>query len=48
MKIKQESNAGTLELPEPTEEDAGWYQCFAENIYGVAVSNKTELTLACK
>ena len=48
VKIKQEPNTGTLVLPEPTEDDAGWYQCLAENGYGVAVSNKTELKLACK
>ena len=48
VKIKQEANAGTLVLPEPTEDDAGWYQCLAENSYGVAVSIKTELKPACK
>ena len=46
VKLKQE--AGNLVLPEPTENDAGWYQCLAENSYGVAVSNKTELKRVCE
>ena len=48
VKIKEEANVGTLVLPEPTENDAGWYQCLAENRYGVAVSNKTELKRVCE
>ena len=48
VKIKQEANVGTLVLPEPMANDAGWYQCLAENSYGVAVSIKTELKRACE
>ena len=34
---------GTIEISNAGSLDAGFYQCVAENMYGVAVSNKTWL-----
>ncbi|KAG5874652.1 hypothetical protein JTB14_024876, partial [Gonioctena quinquepunctata] len=38
-RITQQTGRGTLSIAEPSDEDIGQYQCFAENQYGVASSN---------
>lgn len=35
----QEPPRGTLRILNPRNQDLGFYQCFAENVYGIATSN---------
>ena len=39
---------GTLIIAQPLEKDEGIYQCFAENDFGVSVTVKVHLRMACK
>jgi len=38
-RIAQQPGKGTLVFTKPRDQDAGQYQCFAENLHGVAASN---------
>ncbi|XP_060537044.1 neuroglian isoform X2 [Cylas formicarius] len=38
-RISQQTGRGTLSIAKPSEVDIGQYQCFAENLYGIATSN---------
>ncbi|XP_036370266.1 hemicentin-1-like isoform X2 [Octopus sinensis] len=44
--ISTVENEGTLVFKQPKKKDAGTYQCFANNSYGVAMSGIVELRLA--
>ncbi|XP_036370269.1 neurofascin-like [Octopus sinensis] len=44
--ISTVENEGTLVFKQPRKKDAGMYQCFANNSYGVAMSGIVELRLA--
>ncbi|XP_054715079.1 neuroglian-like [Uloborus diversus] len=42
-RITRQPNKGTLYVNHPEEVDEGIYQCFAENIHGISVSNSVHL-----
>ena len=46
--IKKEPGVGTVIIEAPTEDHEGLFQCKATNIYGTAVSVKTNLKAARK
>lgn len=42
-RIAIQPGSGTLIFAQPIERDEAYYQCFAENIVGIAVSDNTNL-----
>ena len=46
--LKKKLGLGTLVIDKPNEDHEGVYQCFADNMYGTALSQKTLLKRARK